>query len=166
MALAELEWEREFNPVDLIEHVALSNKWEFDRSSDDEICLTVEGRWSDYNVSLSWMEDFETLHLACSFDMKVEDARLTEVTRLLSRINEQMLIGHFDIWAAEGTIMFRQTVMLNGGAVPTGEQLECLMSSALDACERYFQAFQFVVWAGHSADRAIEYALFETQGTA
>jgi len=50
--------------------------------------------------------------------------------------------------------------------VPTGEQLECLMISALEACERYYQAFQFVVWAGHTAEQAIEGALFETRGTA
>ncbi|MEM7289818.1 MAG: YbjN domain-containing protein, partial [Pseudomonadota bacterium] len=122
--------------------------------------------WTDYNISLSWMEDFEALHLACAFDMKVPDTRLAETTRLLSLINEQMLIGHFDVWAREGVVMFRQTLMLNGGADPTGEQLECLMMSALESCERYFQAFQFVVWAGHSAEKSLESALFETSGSA
>ena len=145
MALAELEWERELNPVDMIEHVALSNKWDFERSAEDEISLTVTGQWTDYNVSLSWMEEFEALHLACAFDMTVTDARVVETTKLLSLINEQMLIGHFDVWTNEGTVMFRQTLMLNGGAVPTGEQLECLMLSALESCDRYFQAFHYVV---------------------
>jgi len=164
--LAELEFERDIHPVDLIEYVADQNKWEFDRSSPDEISLTVTGNWTEYNVSLSWMEDFEALHLACAFDMKVPENRVHEVTRLLSLINEQLLIGHFDLWAKEGVVMFRQTLMLNGGAAPTGEQLECLMSSALEASERYFQAFQFVVWAGNTAEKSIEYALFETSGTA
>ena len=166
MSLAEAEFERDINPVDMIEHVASHNQWEFERSSDDEICLTVSGVWTDYNVSLSWMEDFEALHLACAFDLKVPENRILETTKLLSLINEQMLIGHFDVWMKEGTVMFRQTLMLNGGAVPTGEQLECLMVSALEACERYYQAFQFVVWAGHEAEKAIEGALFETHGSA
>lgn len=166
MSLAEAEFERDINPVDMIEHVASHNQWEFERSSDDEICLTVSGVWTDYNVSLSWMEDFEALHLACAFDLKVPENRIWETTKLLSLINEQMLIGHFDVWMKEGTVMFRQTLMLNGGAVPTGEQLECLMVSALEACERYYQAFQFVVWAGHEAEKAIEGALFETHGSA
>jgi hypothetical protein len=166
MSLAEAEFERDINPVDMIEHVASHNQWEFERSSDDEICLTVSGVWTDYNVSLSWMEDFEALHLACAFDLKVPENRILETTKLLSLINEQMLIGHFDVWMKEGTVMFRQTLMLNGGAVPTGEQLECLMVSALEACERYYQAFQFVVWAGHDAEKAIEGALFETHGSA
>ncbi len=166
MSLVEAEFKRDINPVDMIEHVASHNQWEFERSSDDEICLTVDGVWTDYNVSLSWMEDFEALHLACAFDLKVPDSRILETTKLLSLINEQMLIGHFDVWMKEGSVMFRQTLMLNGGAVPTGEQLECLMVSALEACERYYQAFQFVVWAGHDAEKAIEGALFETHGSA
>jgi len=166
MALAEHELERELNPVDMIEHVAAHNKWEFERSTEDEISLSVGGVWTDYNVSLSWMEDFEALHLACAFDMKVPQSRILETTRLLSLINEQLLIGHFDIWASEGSVMFRQTLMLNGGAIPTGEQLECLLMSALDASERYYQAFQFVVWAGNTAEKSLDSALFETRGNA
>jgi len=164
--LAELDIAREIHPVDMIEHVALHNEWDFERNSEDEISLTIVGQWTEYNVSLSWMQDFEALHLACAFDMKIPEARLHEVTRLLSLINEQLLIGHFDIWAKEGVLMFRQTLMLNGGAIPTGEQLECLLMSALEACERYFQAFQFVVWAGHPAEKSLDFALFETTGNA
>lgn len=166
MGLAEIEFDREINPVDMIEQVASINHWDFERSSDDEISLTVSGVWTDYNVSLSWMEDFEALHLACAFDLKVPEQRLVEAMKLLSIVNEQMLIGHFDIWATEGAVMFRQTLLLNGGAEPTGEQLECLLMSALEACERYYQAFQFVVWAGHDASDALDAALFETRGNA
>ncbi|MEO0327375.1 MAG: YbjN domain-containing protein [Pseudomonadota bacterium] len=164
--LAAVEIEREIHPVDLIESIATQHKWEFERSSEDEISLSVGGNWTEYNVSLSWMEDFEALHLACAFNVKVPESRVVEVTRLLSLINEQLLIGHFDIWASEGTVMFRQTLMLNGGAVPTGEQVECLLLSALEACERYYQAFQFVIWAGNTAENAIDCALFETSGSA
>ena len=122
--------------------------------------------WTDYHVSFSWIEDFEALHLACAFDLKIPENRTLETVKLLSLINEQMLIGHFDLWAKEGTVMFRQSLLLNGGAEPTGSQLECLLSSALESCERYYQAFQFVVWAGHDAEEAISGALFETHGNA
>jgi len=167
MALAQhVEYQRDINPVDMIEHVAVHNQWEFERSSMDEINLTVSGSWTEYNVSMSWMEDFEALHLACAFDLTVADTRVNETTKLLSLINEQMLIGHFDMWVRESTVMFRQTLMLNGGAEPTGEQLECLLMSALESCEQYYQAFQFVVWAGHDAKEAIDSTLFETHGNA
>ena len=164
--LAAEEQRREIHPVDLIEQIASQHKWEFERDSEDEINLSVAGHWTDYKISLSWMEDFEALHMACAFDVKVPESRISEVTRLLALINEQMLIGHFDLWAAEGAIMFRQTLMLNGGAIPTGEQVECLLISALESSERYFQAFQFVVWAGNTAETAMDCALFETSGSA
>ncbi|MCB1451412.1 MAG: YbjN domain-containing protein, partial [Nitratireductor sp.] len=95
MSLLELELEREMNPVDMIEQVASVNDWDFERSGDDEINVTVSGLWADYSVSFSWMEDFEALHLACAFDLKVPERRSAETVKLLSLVNEQLLIGHF-----------------------------------------------------------------------
>ncbi len=166
MELVELEYAREIHPVDVIEHVANANDWAFERTGDDEIAITVTGRWTDYHVSFSWMEDFEALHLACAFDTKVPETRAMEIMRLLSLINEQLLFGHFDLWEQEGAIMFRQSLLLAGGVEPSSQQVEVLLSSALEACEAYFQAFQFVVWSGASAREALAGVLFETHGNA
>ncbi|OHV82480.1 YbjN domain-containing protein [Ensifer sp. LCM 4579] len=166
MSLLELEAERQSNPVDMIEFVAANNDWSFERSGEDEIAMTVEGRWADYHVSFSWMEEFEALHLACAFDVKVPEGRVNEVIRLLSHINGQVLMGHFDLWRQEEVIIFRQSLLLAGGAEPTNRQVEVLLSSALDACESYYQAFQFVVWSGMDAQRAIDMVMFETVGEA
>ena len=154
------------NSLDVIEHVAHANDWAFERNGKDEISISVAGNWTDYHVSFSWMEDFEALHLACAFDIKVPETRTLEVMRLLSLINEQMLFGHFDLWEQEGAIMFRQSLLLAGGAEPTSQQVEVLLSSALEACECYFQSFQFVVWSGTSAKDALSSVLFETHGRA
>lgn len=164
MSLMQMEIERQSNPVDMIEFVAASNDWTFERSGEDEIAMTVEGRWADYHVSFSWMEEFEALHLACAFDIKVPDARVNEVIRLLSHVNGQVLMGHFDLWRQEDVVIFRQSLLLAGGAEPTNQQVEVLLSSALDACESYYQAFQFVVWSGMAAKAAMEVVLFETVG--
>jgi hypothetical protein len=166
MELLELDLAREIHPVDVIEQVANSNDWSFERTGDDEIAITVGGSWTEYEVSFSWMEDFEALHLACAFDLKVPELRVLEIMRLLSLINEQMLFGHFDLWEQEGAIMFRQSLLLAGGAEPTSAQVEGLLASALEACECYFQAFQFVVWSGSSARDALSSVLFETHGNA
>ena len=166
MELIELDIAREIHPVDVIEQVAHTNDWAFERSGDDEISISVAGTWTDYQVSFSWMEDFEALHLACAFDIKVPEARALEIMRLLSLINEQMLFGHFDLWEQEGAIMFRQSLLLAGGAEPTSQQVEVLLSSALEACECYYQSFQFVVWSGTSAKDALASVLFETEGNA
>lgn len=165
MATAETSVERLSNPVDLVEQVASMHDWSIDRTNEDELTLAVAGSWTDYNVSLNWREDLETLHIACAFDFKVPDNRLGEVYRLIAQINEQLWLGHFDLWSHEGLIMFRQGLMLNG-AVATPGQCEALLRAALEACERYYQAFQFVVWAGKDAKQALASTMFQTEGEA
>ena len=166
MSLIDFEVERHANPVDTIERIASINDWAFERSGDDEITVSVGGGWCDYHVSFSWMEELEAIHLACAFDLKVTEPRKAEIIRLLSLVNEQMWIGHFDLWGSEGVVMYRQTLLLSGGAEANNQQVESLLSTAIESCERYYQAFQFVVWAGKPAREAVDAAMFETAGEA
>jgi len=154
------------NPLDVVERIAAINDWSFERAGDDEITLLVAGRWSDYQVSFTWMHDIEALHLACAFDLKVQERRRDEVQKLIAMINEQMWIGHFDLWTQDGMVMFRHALVLAGGVEATSQQCQALLSSALEACEGYFPAFQFVVWAGKPARTALDAAMFETSGEA
>lgn len=166
MSLIDFEVERHANPVDTFERIAAINDWAFERSGDDEITVSVGGGWCDYHVSFSWMEELEAIHLACAFDLKVTEPRKAEIIRLLSLVNEQMWIGHFDLWGSEGVVMYRQTLLLSGGAEANNQQVESLLSTAIESCERYYQAFQFVVWAGKSAQESLDSVLFETAGEA
>ena len=165
MASAESSHSRVNSPIDLIEQIANDNDWATERTSADELTLIVAGQWSDYNVSLNWRGDLETLHIACAFDAKIPGNRQNEVYRLVAQINEQLWLGHFDVWIQEGLIMFRQGLMLNGALATTG-QCEALLRAALEACERYYQAFQFVVWAGKESRDALASTMFETEGRA
>ena len=165
MAIAETNPGRLSNPVDLFEEIAGRNDWGCERNGADELTVTVAGQWCDYHVSLNWREDLETLHIACAFDAKVPANRLTEVYRLIAQINEQLWVGHFDVWLQEGLIMFRHGLMLNG-ALATTHQCEALLKAAFEACERYYQAFQFVVWAGKGSREALTSTMFETEGRA
>jgi hypothetical protein len=154
------------HPLEVIERIAAGNNWSFERASDDEITLLVSGKWSDYQVSYTWMCDIEALHLACAFDLRVPERRRSEVQKLISMINEQMWVGHFDLWTKEGLVMYRNELVLAGCVEASGKQCEALLVTALDACERNFPAYQFVVWAGRPAREALDAAMFETSGEA
>ena len=156
---------REASPVDIVEQVAASHDWDYERGSDDELTLVVAGSWADYQVSLNWRDDLETLHLACAFDFRIPDNRLAEVYKLVALINEQLWVGHFDAWTGEGLIMFRHGLLLNDASA-TQAQCEALLRAGLEACERYYRAFQFVVWAGRDARNAMAGVMFDTEGTA
>ena len=45
-------------------------------------------------------------------------------------------------------------------------QCRSIVDSAVRTCETYFSAFQFVIWAGRAPREALEFAMFETQGSA
>ena len=166
MSLSEHHDDSRLNPLDVVERLASGNDWSFERVSEDEITIIVAGRWSDYQVSYTWMGDIEALHVACAFDLKVPERRRDEVQRLIALVNEQLWIGHFDLWTQDGMVMFRHALVLAGGVEATSQQCQALLSSALEGCEGYFPAFQFVVWAGKPAREALDAAMFETSGEA
>jgi hypothetical protein len=162
---AQFSPERMKNPIDLIERLAAAHDWSCDRTNDDELTLVIAGTWTDYHVSLNWRDDLEALHLACAFDFRVPENRLNEMYKLVATINEQLWLGHFDLWTQEGLVMFRHALLLNG-SVATARQCEAMLQAALEGCERYYQAFQFVVWAGKPSREALVSTMFETEGQA
>jgi hypothetical protein len=166
MALLEIEPDSRHNPLHVVEEVAAVHDWSFERSGEDEVSILVKGQHTDYQVSFTWMAEIESLHIACTFDMRVPEARKVETQRLVAMINEQLWIGHFDLWMQPGLVMFRQALILAGCITATSEQCEAMLGAATDACERYFAAFQYVVWAGKSAREAVDAVMFDTQGEA
>jgi len=154
------------NPLDRVERIAEARAWALDRTGDDEAVMLMTGAWSDLQVSLTWREELETLHMACSFDAKVPSPRRDEMMRLLALINEQLLHGHFDLWRQDGSLVFRNSLVLAGGAQVNDAQCEALIRLAVETCQRYYPAMQFVAWAGRDAGEAMEASLFETVGQA
>ncbi|MFO1111446.1 MAG: YbjN domain-containing protein [Bradyrhizobium sp.] len=154
------------NPLAVVEDIASDNNWAFERSGEDEVTIVTKGRWTDYQLSFTWMGEIEALHLACAFDMKIPQARLAEVQRLVAAINEQLWVGHFDLWMHTGMVMHRQALVLPNGLTASTAQCEAMVDGAIHGCERYYPAFQFVVWAGKSAQEAMNAAMFDTAGEA
>ena len=154
------------HPLDVVERLASLRDWIFDRAETDEMSVSVSGRWTDYHVAFTWIEDVEALHVASAFDLKVPERRRLEILKLVTLVNEQLWIGHFDLWSTDSVVMFRHSLLLTGGVAPTQPQCAALMKAAIETCERYFQAFQFVLWAGKPAREALDAVLFETEGEA
>ena len=166
MSLLESTIDSRINPLAVVEDIAADNNWAFERSGEDEVTIVSKGSWTDYQLSFTWMPEIEALHLACAFDMKIPHARRGEVQKLIASVNEQLWIGHFDLWTQTGVIMHRQALVLPGGLTASTAQCECMLSNAILACERYYPALNFVVWAGKTPEEAMAAAMFDVQGEA
>ena len=154
------------NPLDHVEALAESNAWPLSRISEDEAHMVIAAHDADLHLSLSWDPHTELLQLACMFAFRRPARRSPEIDRLLRMINARLALGHFDLWPKDALIVYRSSLPLSGGALAEPAQCEALIAHALKACEQYYPAFQFVLWAGKSAREAIDACLFETVGEA
>jgi hypothetical protein len=154
------------SPIDLIEEIVEANEWPHDRAGDDELIVEVSGRWCDYRLLFVWQEELAVLHFTASFDMKLPKARRAVVNELLANVNERLWLGHFDICAETSLPMFRHALLLRGAGGISVEQVEDLVETALSECERFYPAFQLVIWGGRQPEEAITAAMIEPMGEA
>lgn len=154
------------NPLDVIEQIVEFNDWTFDRRSDQEMAAQVPGKWCDYSLYFAWNEELGAMHFTCAFDMRIPPEKRKPVHELLVLVNEKMWLGHFGLWQDEGLPMFRHAMPLRGTGGPSVEQLEDLLDTALLECERFYPAFQHVMWGGKTATDALEAAMIDTVGEA
>jgi hypothetical protein len=154
------------NPIDLFEEIASAHEWSYDRSNAHEVAVEISGSWCDYRIIASWRDEMCALHFACAFDMRIPDRRRSEVNQLLAGINERLAVGHFDVWSDDGFPVFRHAVLMRGMPGASVEQLEDLLEIALTECERFYPAFQYVVWGGKTPTEAMDAALLTTVGEA
>jgi hypothetical protein len=154
------------NPLDVVEQIVVANDWQFDRRSDEEMAVQVPGHWCDYSLYFAWCDEASAMHFSCAFDMRVPTEKRSPVHDLLALVNEKMWLGHFGIWDDDGLPMFRHAILLRGVTGPSVEQLEDLVEIAITECERFYPAFQFVVWGGKTAREAMAAAMIDTVGEA
>jgi hypothetical protein len=154
------------NPIDLVEEIVSANEWAHDRASDEELVVEITGRWCDYRLYFVWQEEICAMHFSCGFDMKVPKGRRAAVYELLALANEKLWLGHFDLSTDDNSPSFRHAVLLRGVGAGSAEQVEDLVDIALSECERFYPAFQLVLWGGKRAAEAIAAAMIDPVGEA
>src|SRR3546814_221245 len=141
------------NPLDILEELVNANEWRFDRSTDEEMVVEIAGRWCEYRLFFVWQQDLSATYFSCLFDLRAPPQKRTAVAELLALVNEKMWLGHFDLCSDELVPMFRHTVLLRGAGHVSVEQLEDLVDIAVSECERFFPAFQYVLWGDRKSTR-------------
>ncbi|MBV9861516.1 MAG: YbjN domain-containing protein [Alphaproteobacteria bacterium] len=154
------------NPIDLVEEIVVANDWAHDRASEEEMIVEISGRWCDYRLYFVWQEEISALHFSCGFDMRVPKGRRARVYELLALANEKLWLGHFDLSAEDNSPAFRHAILLRGVLGASAEQVEDLVDIALSECERFYPAFQLIIWGGKNAEDALMAAMIDPIGEA
>lgn len=154
-------------PIDMLEQYFAAHGWTSERNGDEEILAHVQGSWTQYELRAVWREEDRVLQFLALPDIRVPSDKRATIYEALGLINEQLWIGHFEVWASSGLLLFRYATLLEGSDGGLGlDHAETLVEAAIDECERFYPVFQFVLWADKSPQEAIAAALIDTQGEA
>ena len=154
------------NPIDVVEEVIYSKKWTFSRADDYELVAEIASKWCQYRLYFTWSEQISAISLTVTFDLKFPHAKIKDAQELLALINEKLWIGHFDITSKNGIPAYRHTVLSFPEDEVLHHQLENLVDIAIYECEKFYPAFQLVLFEDSDPSRALAISTFDTIGVA
>ncbi len=156
----------DLHPIDLVQSLAASNDWVFERTHSDHIAVVVEGLWQQYAISLIWSEPNETLRLVCSFEFSAQQGRLPELYETLNLANDNCWNGAFAYWEDQQSMAYIYGLNLSGGAVASSSQVDDMLRIAVATCEKLYPAFQLVSWGNDTPKAAMQLAMNDGYGRA
>ena len=154
------------NPIDVVEEVIYSKKWTFSRADDYELVAEIASKWCQYRFYFTWSEQIKAISLTVIFDLKFPHAKMKGAQELLALINEKLWIGHFDITSKNGIPAYRHTVLSFPEDEVLHHQLENLVDIAIYECEKFYPAFQLVLFEDSDPGKALAISTFDTIGVA
>jgi hypothetical protein len=155
------------DPMDTVEAVLGSDdRFSSERAEDGDVHFSFKCGVGETVGYFSYRHELPALLFTLGFDLQAPVSRRAEAIRLAGLINENLWLGHFDVWSDDGTIIFRHAMpMIGRDEISVGE-VQAMLAAALDAAERFQPAFHFLILGGMSADDASAAALFEVSGEA
>lgn len=161
------DFEETTDPMDTVEAVIASDdRFMSERAEDGDVHFSFKASWGETCGYFSYREELPALLFTLGFDLQAPKSRFAEATKLAAHINENLWLGHFDIWSDDGTIIFRHAMPMIGREEISIGEIQAMLAAALDAADRFQPAFHFLILAGMAAEDAAQAALFETAGEA
>jgi hypothetical protein len=126
----------------------------------------VQGAWANYQLRAIWRTEDNVLQLLCLPDIRVTDGKRRAAHEERALGNEQLWLCHFDVWSLGGVLVYRHGLLLGDEGLLSLSQAQGLVETAVDECDRFYPAFQFVLWGDKSPKDALASAMVDAAGEA
>jgi hypothetical protein len=153
-------------PVDMLAALFEAHGWSHEFVHDDEICADIPGSWTTYQLRGIWRAEDRVLQILCLPEVRVAKDKLAAAYELIALVNEQLWLGHFDVWSQGGVLLYRHGMMLGDDGMLSIDMAQLAVESALAECDRFYPAFQFVLWGDKGPQEALAAALVDAAGEA
>ena len=157
---------QEAAPIDMIASYFAAHDWPHEMVGEDEIVATAQGSWTTYELRAVWRPDDGVIQLLAFPDIRVVEDKRSVAHEALAMINEQLWLGHFDIWSNGNVLLYRHGMMLGDDGLLSLGQAQAVVEAAVNECDRFYPAFQFVLWGDKSPADALDSALVDHAGEA
>ena len=158
--------EDESAPVDMLASLFEARGWPYEFVSEDEISGEVQGSWANYQVRAIWRPEDHVLQLLCLPDIRLTDDKRSAMFEALALINEQLWLGHFDVWSNGGVLLYRHGLMLGDEGLLGPGQAQVAVEAAIEECDRFYPVFQFILWGDKTPAEALAAAMVDAAGEA
>jgi len=118
-------------PVDVLASLFDARGWEYEWVSDDELLGQVQGSWASYQLRAIWRSEDNVLQILCLPDTRVPEDKRASVFEALALINEQLWLGHFDIWSNGWVLLYRHGLMLGDEGLLSVAQAQTAIEAAV-----------------------------------
>ena len=153
-------------PIEMLAALFEAHGWHSEVVSEDELVGEVQGSWAKYQLRAIWRAPDNVLQFLCLPDIRVTSEKKHSAYELLSLVNEQVWLGHFDIWSQGDVLIYRHGVLLGDEGMLSISQAQALVENAIDECDRFYPAFQFVLWGDKTPRGALDAAMVDAAGEA
>jgi hypothetical protein len=168
MENADLETHDFTDPIDMLMAWYEAQGWDYERTGEEEVVALTHAAWGQYELRGLWRAEDHVLQFLALPDIKLQSPKLAPLYEAINLINEQLWLGHFELWSKENVIVFRTSLLLDEeeDGFLSLYQVQTLVETAVCELDRYYPVFQFVLWGGKSPKEALEAAMVETAGEA
>ena len=162
----DFEREDDAAPVDMLASLFEARGWPCEYVGEGEISGEIKGSWASYTIRGIWRREDHVLQLLCLPDIRVPDDKRAGLVELLALVNEQLWVGHFDIWSNGGVLLYRHGLLLGDEGLLSLAQAQVAVEAAIEECDRFYPAFQFMLWGGKTPEEALAASLVDAAGEA
>ena len=145
------------HPIDVVEHVAITQDWDCVRESDndDEINLAVEGLSQIYPVQILWLSPVKTLSLLSTVHMEPPLARLSEFYNLVNQCNRIIFRGKFEFLTDKKQIEWRSSLEVPNVKLLNPQKIYTLVTSSINTFDSFMPVFTTIAWSNYTVNQVI-----------
>ena len=145
-----------FHQLDMVEHYAQKEGWEFYRVTDEELALAIEGKSRFHTIKLVWFPKSETLILQCTVHMEPPLHLLNDFLHLVNQCNRITAQGKFTFIREEFYLTYQTHLLLVGEKLPTHQQICVLVQSIIGSMDTFMPAFTALATSQATIGQALQ----------